>query len=768
MQPASAPVAPALDTSRASGTVSVTADTLDASGRKAGVAVELHQIQADGSLGPIMGVTSTASDGSFSIAMPAGSSTSDGSWMLVAKAGSVSLRAYLYPGAVRVDVGSEAWVREVIGAAGRVLAFPGRPLTTVGQIAGTLGLYADATGDQRAALAPSAAADQIVRALASDHAMSYVVTTLRNTGTLPSEGTGDIGAFYAMSNTYAAFFVDGTGQQVLATLKDEFGRTMTADGSWGYNASFSTQKNAQWQPVAGSRANGRLSASRGYQTLTGSGTNVALVSYVVGEFPAQSFPVQAGARQLDARRITDTKLNFTGGSDIQPMAFSVTEQIGAVESISVGAGSFRAVRVVTDQQIVVPKSASTVTTLVLRSTVWVAPGVGVLKETDQVIIDGTEDKASASSLELTNAYANGTVWPAQLTIALNYRGPSVDMYYCVPVVFPALRRVVTVEYGPPVQSTPTLALALWDMDTGAQVGTTRNFSGILSKCPVPTGDSSSLLVAESFPPLNLNNPWPKTAAEALALSDVVHQVSGKDLAEMATYTLPAVPDAAQPTKYWPVVLDALFAAPDGSGRFVAGFYKKNYFQTSGEPEHYTQVLGPTLASPLARVDNELLLGVDWTNGRFFSSQNIDPLALRMRAFSPAGGVDVGAVHTIRSGNFVPQIWYISNSLLHLMDGSTIRISDGAPGPKLPYTSNVCALGYGTLVCVDSTTDQLVKLDPDTLAVQARAGLGSYLRSWSQPNPDFRISDSNGRGMQFLDESTLLIKGFVVHVGRWAK
>lgn len=765
VQPAGAPAATQTDPSRAIGTVSIAGDTLDASGRKAGLTVELHAIQTDGSLGPVAGVASTGADGSFSIAMPAGSSASDGNWMLLARAGSVSLRAYLHAGTVRVDVSSEAWVREVVMAAGRVLAFPGAALTTATQIAEALGLYADATGDQRTALAPSAAADQIVQTLASDHALLYVISTLRSSGSLPAAGTGDIGAFYAMSDTYAAFLVDGTGRQLRATLSDSFNVKMSADGSWQYNVDVSSQANNQWTPVAGTAVTGRQSASRGYQTLRGSGAGVAAISTVIGEFPSQSSPVQPGARQLDARRITATQLNFTGGSDVQPLAFSVNEQVNGVESVTLGAGSFRAVRIVTDEQIVVPKSATAVTTTVLRTTMWVAPGVGILKEVDQVFVDGVEDKSSASSLELTSAYANGTVWPAQLTISRDHSSNAASTHYCLPVVLPALRRFVTVEAGPIVQASPTLALALWDLDTGMQVGTTRVFAGFSTYCPVAAGDSKSVLVPEAFLARNQNYVWPATAAAAAAQSDVVHQVSGKDLTDVAAYTLPAVPDATQASQYWPAELDALFPAPDGSGRFIAGFFQTNYAQSIGHSQHYVQALGPGLVSPAASVGNETLLGTDWTNGRLFSMQSVDPSALHMWAFASASGVQPGSVRTIRIGSFVPQLWYASANLLHLNDGSTIRISDGSAGPKLPYASSACAYS-STLVCVDPTADQLVKLDPDTLAVQSRAGLGSYLRSLSLTAPDFRVSDANARGMQFLDDSTVMLMGYVVHVGRW--
>ncbi|MFY7866301.1 hypothetical protein [Roseateles sp.] len=766
VQPAMAPVSPSIDKSRASGFVSVAADTLAPLGRRAGVSVELRPIQGDGTLGAVKGVASTAADGSFSIDLPTGGSTADGSWMLVAQVDGVGLRAYLYPGSVRVDVSSEAWVRQVAAAAGRILAFPDANLSVVSQIAAAFGLIADATGDQRASLALGAAADQLLSALSNDRALDFVASTLRKSGSLPSEGTGDIGAFYAMSNTYAAIFADDTGRQLQLVLKDEYGYQMAVNGTWEYNGTASVLKDGQWQAVPSSGGRGRLSPSRGYQRLPISDPQLALVSYVVGEFPSQSFPVQPGARQLDARRITDTKLNFTGGSDIQPLAFSVNQIVGAVETISLGIGSFRAVPIVTEEQLVLPKSASTVSTTVLRSTVWVAPGVGILKERDQVFVDGIEDKAGALNLELKSAYANKTVWPAQLTINAGKGTWASNNWYCLPIIFSNLRRAVTVEYGPVVQSSPTLALALWDIDTGLQIGATRNFSGFRSTCPVPSGDEMSLLAAEHLSPLDASDAWPKTEAAALALSELVHKVSAKDLSDMATYRLAAVPDVSQPSKYWPAALTALFAAPDGSGRFIAAYVKKGYGSSTSGLDRYIQVLGPAVASPVARVANEILLGVDWSSGQLYSNQNVDPLDLYVRSFSTADGVDQRSIRTIRSGRFFSNFWFASKNFLHLNDGSTVRVSDGSPGPKLPYKMDECAVGKAVLVCVDSGEDQLVKIDIDTLSVQGKAGLGSYLRSWSQSNPDFRISNSILRSPRFLDDSTLLVNGFVVRVGRW--
>ncbi|WP_132575784.1 hypothetical protein [Roseateles saccharophilus] len=766
MQPVAAPAAPLVDASHASGTVSVAGDTLDATGRRAGLSVELHAIQTDGSLGPIVGSASTGADGSFSIAMPAGSSTADGTWMLQVRAGGVTLRAYLYPGTVRVDASSEAWVREVVAAAGRVLTFPGTPLTTVAQISGAFGLYADATGDQHAALSPSTAAAQLVQALADDHALAYVLNTLRVSNSLPSAGTGDIGAFYALSKTYAAFFVKDKAQQLQVSLADQFGVAMGADGAWQYTATIASQTNGKWTPLTGAGGSRRQSASRDYQSLPTTTSQDALVSGVVGEFPASSYPVQPGARQLDGRRIDATKLNFTGGTDIQPLAFSVNEQVGGVETVSIAAGTFRAVRVVTDTQIVVPKSATAVTTELVHTTVWLAPGVGILKETDQYFLDGVENTSSATTLELSGAYANGGVWPAQLAIGVDRLDRLTQTHFCPPVVLPALHRMVTVESGPTSQGSPTLALALWNIDTGLQVASQRVFAGFSTFCPIATGDLSSLLVPEAIQPNNLPYSDPTTAAAAAAQSDVIHQVSGADLSDIASYTLPAVPDATQPAKFRSAQLTALYAAADGSGQFMASF---NQSLTLGVMPHYVQALGPGLAGPAANIgdQNDLLIGVDWSNGRAFSWQNATPQLLQAWTFAPGTGIDSVSTRTIRTGTSVPQLWYASTNLLHLNDGSTIRISDGGDGPKLPYASKDCGYGYGMLVCLDATADQLVKLDPDTLAVRSTVDLGSYLRSLSATPPDFRApSDPNARGIQFLDDSTYSIRGYVVHVGRW--
>lgn len=766
VQPAAAPATPAVDTSRASGTVSVAGDTLDATVRSAGVSIELHAIQADGSLGPSAGVAATGADGNFSIAMPAGASTADGTWMLVVQAGGTTLRGYLHPGAVRVDASSEAWVREVVAAAGRVLTFPGNQLTTVAQIVGAFALYADATGDQRSALSPSAAAGQLVQALAKDHALTYVLNALHSSSSLPTAGTGDIGSFYGLSSTYAALFLKDKTQQLQVTLSDAFGAGIAPDGAWQYTATISAQTDGKWTPQMGAGGPRRMSSSRDYQSLPASSAQEVLLSGVVGEFPAASLPVHSGARQLDGRRIEATKVNFTGGTDAQPVAFSVNEQVMGVETVSISAGTFRAVRVVTDTQIVVPKSATAVASQRVHVTAWLAPGVGIVKEIDQYFLDGVEDTKSATTLELSSAHANGVVWPAQLTIAPDRLAVLTATGFCQPVVLPAHRRLVTVEDGPAIQGTPTLALALWDIDTGLKVGSQREFPGYLGLCPIATGDLSSLLVHEAVMKPNAAYSEPITAAAAAPQSDVIHQVNGADLADIASYRLPAVPDVTQPSKFRPAQLTALYAAAEGSGRFMASIIQSQPVLLSPK---YVQALGPGLASPLASIGGEtdLLIGVDWSNGRAFSLQNYNTPVLQAWTFAPSTGIDSASSRAIRTGKSVSQLWYASSNLLHLYDGSTIRISDGGDGPKLPYAANDCGYGYGMLVCVDAAADQLVKLDPDTVAVRSTVDLASYLRSLSVTPPDFRVpSDPNSRGIQFLDDSTYSIHGYVVHVGRW--
>ncbi len=765
VQPPAAPPPEAADTSRASGVVAVGGDTWDAAGRKAGITVALHAIQADGSLGPVRATTTTAADGSFALAMPAGTNTVDGGWMLMATSGGLQLRAYLHAGAVRVDASSDAWVRMVVATTGRLTVFTGSAVATLKDIVAALALYSDATGDQRSGLDPLLAADAIQQSLAQDHATRYVQDTLRNTGSLPTAGVGDVGAFFAQADGYAAFVTNGRGDRALLTLRGAYGVTMAADGSWSYRATPYQQANGQWTPVDGRASDGRLTPSRGYERMAPASPSQIQIGGVVGEYPSQSFPVRPGARQLDARRFTTTGLNFTGGTDEQPLAFGFTETAGAVETVTLAAGSFRAVRLTTEMTLVLPKTSATVTRLVERSTRWLVPGVGIVKELGQTLIDGAADPSSPDeALQLQSAYANGAVWPSRVT--MTPARTSDPFSTCPAIVMPALRRFVTTEHGELASGTPRMALALWDMDTGARVGAARQFSGNQTYCLAAAGDGRSVLVPEAFSERNLLTIWPADAATATAQSDVIHHVSGADLSELATYRLPAVPEPNAPGLYRPAALASLYPAPDGSTRFLAGTVISTYTGALGFAPQHVQVFGPGLASARADVGATLVIGADWASGRLYTTLNVEPYPLRLVPFTAATGADVAASRLVRTGLFANNLWHAGSQLLYLNDGRTIRVADGSDGPRLPYATVECATRAGQLFCLDHLGDRLVRLNADTLELQASADLGSFLRRFSNPAaPNF--GELYGTmPLTIVDESSFIVAGVELRVGRW--
>lgn len=766
VQPAAAPAAETFNPSIATGTVSGAADTLDTAGRVAGALVELRQVLASGSLGPVEATATTGAGGTFSIAMPTGRLTSDGNWMLVAQLAGGPVRAYLHAGAVRVDASSEAWVRLVEAAAGRMLGFAGAGSATLKDIARALSLYADATGDRRAGLSLSASADWIVQSLSRDEAMNYVVSTLRTTGALPGGGVGDIGAFHALSNTYGGIFTDDEGQQVVITTRDFFGTTKAPDGSWTYTVAVSTLVNGQLTPNSSAGGMARTSASRSYQTLRATSETEALITGLIGEYQAQSFPVTPGARQLEARRITATQLNFTGGNDEQPLAFSLIETVGGVESVTVAAGTFRAARVSTDLEITIPTSATGVSRLLLRSTAWLAPGVGILKQTEQVFLDGVADSTATASIELSQAYASNIVWPERVSISRSIASASPFPFGCRPLVIPGTDHYVSVEQLPQVNGVLPLGLARRDRQTGLQIGEMRVFAGARKGCPMAIGSGNEILVAEWFPTRNLQTDWPAEFSAASAQSDVVHVVSGVDLSDISATRLDAVPDAGNPSLFWPAEIGALLPAPDSSRRFLVGTLRSSTSGMLGEAGQHVQVLGPGLASPRVDVGRVLVIGADWGSGSVYTMENFGALTLRQLPFTAAGGVDLAGARVVRTGFFTSQLWYASADLLHLHDGQTLRVSDGSEGPRLAFDSGRCGVRAALLVCLDSANDRLVRMNAETLAVQSTAQLGSLLRALARATPDFTDLLLFMDGIDVADESTFRFAGHEMHVGLW--
>ncbi len=767
VQPPGSPAAEVVVPTQVSGTVSVTADTFDQAGHQAGFVVELHEVLADGSLGPAVASGATSTDGSFGYAMPAGASTADGKWVVVARPAGAVLRGYVYPGSIRVDVSSEAWARQVVAAAGKLVIFPNGATSTLKSLSRSIGLFSDSTGADYAGETLNTAPDKIVQALKGDHGMTYVLSTLGNTGALPATGTGDIGAFYGISETYGGEFIDGSGVTVLATLRSQYS-PMTIDGSWSFRQLQFSMVNGQWTQIAGAGFDARLTPDRWYTRLPQSGVGLTHLSNVVGEYPLQSFPLQSGARQLDARRIEHTGLNFTGGTTEQPLSFSSIETVGGVEVLTIAAGQFRTVRVIDDIEIGTPNSDGTVRRITLRSTMWVAPGAGIVKEVDEVLQDGVPIAGvSPETHVMSLGYVNGLVWPNRVSITRNFLQGISDSHRCATPV-PGTRRFVTIEPGEPiVNGTSRLALGLWDMDTGAQIGPLRTFAGNSTSCPVAAGQSGSVLVAETFSERNLMSIWPADQATARSYSDVVHQVSASDLSDLASYRIAAVPDPVQPTLYQPAWVDFLSSAPDTSGKFLVGSVMSTYNQTSGTIPQYVQALGPNTASAVSNLGLVLIAGADWSSGQIFTNQNSDPFTLRTTTFS-LSGADTASSRIIKTNFRDSSIWYTSTNYIHLTDGSTIRIADGADGPRLPFTANACGTGYGVLVCLDWRNDRLVRHDVDALTLVSTIPLASYLRSLAQVEPDYSSQSFilTLFGIQVWDDSTFKIGGYDVHVGRW--
>jgi hypothetical protein len=764
VQPPPAPASEVADHTRASGIVTVAPDPLDTSARRSGVPVELAEIQPGGALGPVVASGLTTTEGRFDLAMPAGASTTDGKWLITARPQEGALRGYVHSGAMRIDVGSEAWVRQVAASAGKLLVFAGADAATLKSICRALVLFADATGEDYAGLALDVAADQIVRALSGDHAMSYVRTTLAGTGALPAAGVGDIGAFSALSASYIGRFVDRSGTQTFVAARPLFSSVMAADGTWEFEQKhYDIVDGRIGSPTVGVGGTYRLTPSRLNGIVQLSGLEGTLLSNAIGQFSLQSFPLQAGARQLDARRIESTGLNFSGGSDDQPISFSSIERVEGIEVVAMAAGPTRAVKVVGDVEIGFPSTTpGGVTRVVLRSTVWQVPGVGVVKALDQLLENGVLDTSTADEThELLQAWANDRLWPHRVTFTRSFYPPGTR---CAPVAVQGARRVISDEFGPPLNASPTLALSLRDVPSGAQIGVTRTFSGFLGPCPTAAGTSGNVFVTEAFLDRRAATTWPASQSAAANASDVIHEVSGTTLQDVASYALAPMADASQPSLYWPAVANFVSGAPDATRRLVVGSNRLNAF---GGPFDalFAQVLGPAQAGPRISLGSVQLNLADWTGGRLFTWESFGQSALRVTPFN-GNAIDTAGTRDIKIRFGGPFAWYASGDLLFLVDGSSVRVSDGSNGPSLGLTSSSCGLGAGELICLDQHNDELLRFDPSNWTRRSVVPMGSYLRSLSAAPPDFTQLPSFMSGVHVWDSTTFTIGDHDVHVGGW--
>jgi hypothetical protein len=767
VQPPAPPAAETVDATRVVGKVSMASDTLDPAGRHSGVRLALNAVLGSGALGPAIATGTSATDGSFSIALPAEVSASDGNWLVTATSSTGTLRAYVHAGAMRVDVGSEAWVRLVESTMGRLVAFSGPDADSLKSISRSLSQYADVNGSYLTGLALSAAADSLVQMLRPDHAMSYVLATLSRTKGLPIGGVGDIGGFFALTEPYAAEYVDSAGHHLAVTFGSGVSAPMATDGTWTFTRSNFVKPEGQWTPVADANAQFRATPSRLLSHLWSSPSEAwRLLRATVGEFPHQSFPLQKGARQLDARRIEDTNLNFTGGMDEQPMSFSSIERVAGVEVIDSAAGSIRAVRVVNEVEIGIPTSDTGVSRLTLRTTTWLAPRVGMIKILDQALVDGlTDPSLPDQTLTLVQAWAHDEVWPNRVTFKHNPMAANRASHRCATQV-PGTQRFVTLEYGPLVNGTPTLALASWDIATGMQIGATRTLAGFAGDgCPLAVGRSGTVLVTETFFTLQTATSWPATQSSAAAASDVVHVVDAISLLDVATYSMPPVDDVAQPGLYWPGVVRFVHPSPDESGTFVVATSQYDSGDWTRNPT-LVRVLGPGVVSPTASLGKVQVAWADWESGRLFTREMVDPFALRVTPFSSAAGADISGTRTVTTDFRDLSVLHSSPSLLFLYDGSTVRIADGTAGPTLPFDGDKCGADANDVLCLDWQNDRLVRFDRATGVQRSVVPLGSSLRRLSNTPPDYASGVFNVLGIHAQGAMTFTVMDYDIRIGRW--
>jgi hypothetical protein len=761
VQPAVGPAHEALDNTRAIGAVAMAGDPFRGAGLRDGVQVQLNEVLAGGALGPVAGNARTDPDGRFSIAMPSGSSTAQGRWLITATHGANTLRAYVHSGEMRVDVGSESLVRHVIASRGGLHVFADVDVPTLKSLAHSVSLYAEAVGADHTGFSIDAAVGSLMAALGRDRAMAYLLSTLARTGALPAGGAGDIGSFSAIAMDHMSQHEDRAGAPVFVRMNTYyFGPGMSEDGSWQFQTEH-YRSTSDYTPIPGKGGIFRVGLNLMRTILPLDSPEQIALSNAVGEIAMRSFPLQGGRRQLTARRIERTGLNFTGGADDQPVAVSHIEHTHGVEEVSTRAGTLRAVRSVGEFELALPKAGGGVTRLTQRTTIWQAPGAGVLRSLDQVLIDGAPvPNTPDETLLFVSGRANGELWPNRVKFSRNQWGANEGLQCITPL--PGTTRLVVV-YPDSVDGRPQLQLS----DQG-QVGyySDRHFSRV-GACPMPVGRSNSFLVPEAFPERQAATQWPASLAEAQAASDVIHHLGGGNLQQLNRYELPPIADASRPSLYWPAVVRFVKEAPGDSGSFVVGMSQSDQLAL---PQRSTraQLLGPGTASPLVDLGSVDVLLADWAGGRLFTRESAAPFTLRVTPFS-ASSVEFGSTRVVTAGFANRQPWFASGDLLYMSDGTSIKVSDAGAGPSLGFTQSECGFGFGELLCLDWRNDRLLRHDPLTAQTRSVVPLSSKLRRMfgdSYNEPDLTQQPRYLRGIFMYDATTFGVGEFDVSVGRW--
>ena len=738
---------------------------MDAGGRRAGTTVELREVLADGSVGVVRGTGVTAADGSFQIAMPAGASTSDGKWLVTANTSPMPLRAYVHSGAMRVDVGSEALARAFEQKLGKRVRWPAGSMGAWKAMSRSMGLLADCKAVEWPGASVTQAVDKLVVTLSQDKAMGRALTAMATTAALPANGLGDIGAFLQLSDQYVGKFMSPDRPAFVARYRSF--TTPAADGAWDFDQQTYLKTNGVWTVQATGLYERRVTAGMFSAKLPPS-QDVVLNSVwgAIGHVAQTSLPLQPGNRQIDARRVENTSVTFTGGTTEDPVSVSSVEMVSNIETVVVDGVGLRAVRTGQDLEIGFPNKDGSVLRLLLRTSTWFAPGVGMVKQTTRVYVDGVLDPSSAADdVQLQAAYSGGLVWPARTSISSSRLGLSSTQFPCATVI-PGTRRIASTVAGPNLNGSPTLGIALWDADSLKQIGSTKFFQGYKGNygdksCPVLIGPANALLVVE-------HKAFRDTVTDlqtASASGDVVHILSSEDLSELATYRPTPVANKSNPQLFNRPQIYFAAPAPDASGNFAL-VYGEDQLQG-----HLVQILGPQYASAVGDLGYSTVGGVDWKNGLLYSTYSGD---LKYATQFSSVGVNLSSTRSTPKTFFSPSIWYTSPSLVYFMDGTSVnpvtfidgpRLSVMGPGyANLPSAKNGCSQGFGAVVCIDIANDRLVRYDPNTWTETASVPLASDLRALLPnqqrlPNPGFNF-------VLGLSASNIIIENSEYRVGAW--
>ena len=717
------PAAEAFASGRLHGSVNMAVDTLDRLPPPEGTAVEVRSVQANGTLGGVVATGSTAANGQFDIALPTGRSSGDGDLLVLANLGSHTLRAQAHPGAMRVDLGSDALHRILTQSLGKLPRFAADQSAGVRSLHRSAALLADAQSAPPPGLSADAAADRLAGILARDAALTGALGTHAASGRLPAV-LGDVGSFLGIRSDSLWIRVDGAD---LAEMEQVASMRVSAPGELAFelqtseiasNGSVTLQHGAArrlatdalygWLPTYG-----RMTSEEG------------ALATALGEMRIMSLPLQPGAERVAAKQVGATGLDFTGDGKEDPLAYGRTVQIVGVETVTVETVQYRAVKVLTTEELVFPGAAGAVRRLVGTTTQWLVPSLGPVRVTTEARLDG-QPASPQQSLSLTRALVGGVAWPGQ--VGATQLPLSVGSSTCH-AFSPGLRRIVQIASGYDFASSSfRTRLRMFDIDTGVEPVPEVSFPGTVSNCRFEArvadsadGDSFYLVLNMSVP----SGTGAMTLDDAERYSSVVRQIRYADLSARSEVRVPIVAHPNVAGSY--VAKEVAFFTPHPSevGSFFIGAWS---LDSSLLLRGWVHAYRSGAWGAPATLTDLYAVSIDWDANTIYYQNGtgnlraMDLIGSQFDSSTDRALFSLQCVHTRLVGGTlecgVPPRRYSAT------DGSFLGQLTYEVGQECRYLAPYlyCWRGFGW--------DRLQRRDPVTFAVLDEVVVGSDLRAWT--------------------------------------